>query len=458
MKFKYLIAISLLFMFQASGQEMIQFLGSHQSPDLICPSVKKNNIAPPQQSSDIEIEYSLPDDELIEQIKKTKQGIPNQLHMELGVHKKVGPYMIGLWGDSHSAANFITEELIKSIGLDADSALPTFIPPSMSRPGVRLPIRKYCQSSGWQFNYSYTGVNAELYGPALLKLNTHVPNSYLWVDFRSKNSNANQLKKLNILFSKTTSVRAKIGIQIDNRAEEIIEVQNFQASRLMIQGESNFGVIKIRLIEGAISIDGFVPTYDLEPKLFIDTLAIPGATVRGWQGTQKSYIDSLKIPMNYDLIILEYGTNEGNQSPFDANAYKQLLRDSLTNFRSIYPTTSCILMGPTDRGIWYKKTYTKGKKKLVKAEYVSDFLKFSKIHQEITQIQKEVGKDFSCSSWSWQQAMGGPGGAYTWIKNTPPLMAKDLIHLTVQGYQETAKTLSKDIDLPNLIFSIKDPH
>jgi hypothetical protein len=33
-------------------------------------------------------------------------------------------------------------------------------------------------------------------------------------------------------------------------------------------------------------------------------------------------------------------------------------------------------------------------------------------------------------------------------------MAKDLIHLTVQGYQETARQLSQDINLPQLL-SIK---
>ena len=36
-------------------------------------------------------------------------------------------------------------------------------------------------------------------------------------------------------------------------------------------------------------------------------------------------------------------------------------------------------------------------------------------------------------------------------------MAKDLIHLTVQGYQETAKILSKDMDLSNLI-TTKEPN
>jgi hypothetical protein len=128
-----------------------------------------------------------------------------------------------------------------------------------------------------------------------------------------------------------------------------------------------------------------------------------------------------------------------------------MLRDSLKNFRTIYPQASCLLMGPTDRGVWYKKTYYKGKKKLAKPAPMPDFLMYSKTHYEITQIQSAVGKEFSCQSWSWQDAMGGQGGAYQWIKQSPPLMAKDLIHLTVQGYQETARQLSRDINLPQLI-------
>lgn len=451
MKLKELLFLGVFLVFQVNSQEIIRFQDTSQSPDLVCPPIKKLGITPHQKDTNTEDINSLPDDETLESIKKSHQAKENQTFVDFLSHQNGSPFKIGIWGDSHAAANFMTEELIRFIGLDPDQARPTFIPPSMGRPGVRLPIRKFCQSPTWQINYAYTDVNNEHYGPALLKLNTNTPDSYLWIDFRSKNNNINQLKQLNILFSKTKKANAKLGIQIDSRQEKIVEINNSQASYLSIQGDNLFGVVKIRVIDGGVSIDGFEPVYDIKPKIYIDTFGIPSATIKGWQGIQKSYIESLQTSIDYDLIILEYGTNEGSHIPFNSALYQQLLRESLANFRSIYPSASCLLMGPTDRGVWHKKTSTKGKSKLIKAEPTPDYLMYSKIHQEITQIQNDVGKEFACSSWSWQEAMGGLGGAYFWIKHNPPLMAKDLIHLTVQGYQETARILGSDIKLPELI-------
>ena len=453
MKFiKILISILAFFTtYPLYAQTIVNLKGSSQSSDLVCPVVKKN--APPAAAISDEFEevYSLPEDELLEMIRRKTSSSTNQLRMGMPEHADGKPYKIAIWGDSHTAAHFFSEELIRSMGLDNDLVLPSFIPPSMGRPGVRLPIRKFCQSPQWRFNYSYTGVNQEFYGPALLKLNANMANSYLWIDFRAKNNAANNLAKLQILFSKTTLTNAKIGLQVDGRPEEILDIKNETGSHVNIEADQLFGVVKIRLIEGAVSIDGFVPTYRSSPKVHLDTFGIPSATMRGWLSIQKDYLESLQVPRDYDLVILEYGTNEGSQMPFDARTYTNMLRDSLKNFRAIYPQASCLLMGPTDRGVWYKKTYFKGKKKLAKPAPVPDFLMYSKTHYEITQIQSAVGKEFSCQSWSWQDAMGGQGGAYQWIKQSPPLMAKDLIHLTVQGYQETARQLSRDINLPQLI-------
>ena len=453
MKFiKILISIlAFLTTYPLYAQTIVNLKGSSQSSDLVCPIVKKN--APPAAAISDEFEevYSLPEDELLEMIRRKTSSNTNQLRMGMPEHADGKPYKIAIWGDSHTAAHFFSEELIRSMGLDNDLVLPSFIPPSMGRPGVRLPIRKFCQSPQWRFNYSYTGVNQEFYGPALLKLNANMPNSYLWIDFRAKNNATNNLAKLQILFSKTTLNTAKIGLQVDGRPEEILDIKNETGSYVNIEADQLFGVVKIRLIEGAVSIDGFVPTYRSSPKVHLDTFGIPSATMRGWLSIQKDYLESLQVPRDYDLVILEYGTNEGSQMPFDARTYTNMLRDSLKNFRAIYPQASCLLMGPTDRGVWYKKTYFKGKKKLAKPAPVPDFLMYSKTHYEITQIQSAVGKEFSCQSWSWQDAMGGQGGAYQWIKQSPPLMAKDLIHLTVQGYQETARQLSRDINLPQLI-------
>jgi hypothetical protein len=451
-KYLFVVLVSLIFILQAQSQQVLSVQGASQNADLVCPSYKKPVPLQKNTSDQSDIEYALPEGEILESIKKQVEPQPNQIQVQIPKRSHGEPFRMAIWGDSHSAAAFLTEELIKSMGLDAESALPSFIPPSMGRPGVRLPIRKYCQSANWEFNYAYTGVNPESFGPALLKLNASANDSYLWVDFRSKKSLINNLKKLDILFSKTNGIGAKIGIQVDNRPEEIFEINSNQATKLTIQGDSSFGVLKIRLIEGAISLNGFLPSYTSNPKVYIDTMGIPSATVMGWQYTNKNYIDELNISPNYDLVILEYGTNEGSRIPFDSKKYSDMLRRSLASFRSVYPSASCVLMGPTDRGIWHKKTYIKkGKKRVLKAEPMPNFLMYSNIHQEITQIQNQVGKEFSCSSWSWQNAMGGPGSAYNWIKQNPPLMARDLIHLTVQGYQQTGRDLSESLNLLELV-------
>jgi lysophospholipase L1-like esterase len=76
-------------------------------------------------------------------------------------------------------------------------------------------------------------------------------------------------------------------------------------------------------------------------------------------------------------------------------------------------------------------------------------LGFSQIHQRIGKIQADVGNEYSCSYWSWQDAMGGPGGSYFWMRRTPALMAGDLIHLTVPGYQFSARRFIADTKLTN---------
>jgi lysophospholipase L1-like esterase len=74
-----------------------------------------------------------------------------------------------------------------------------------------------------------------------------------------------------------------------------------------------------------------------------------------------------------------------------------------------------------------------------------DLLRYSRIHQEITRIQRDVGKDFGCTVWDWQRYMGGAGSMYRWARDTPALAAPDLIHLTPAGYRRTAGALAQFI-------------
>ena len=101
--------------------------------------------------------------------------------------------------------------------------------------------------------------------------------------------------------------------------------------------------------------------------------------------------------------------------------------------RQVLPRASCVLMGPTDRGMRMPAKHS-GR---------IDLMYYARVHQQITRIQGEVGPTFGCALWDWQRYMGGPGAMFQWARETPPLAAGDLIHLTPAGYRRTAVALAE---------------
>ena len=72
-------------------------------------------------------------------------------------------------------------------------------------------------------------------------------------------------------------------------------------------------------------------------------------------------------------------------------------------------------------------------------------LRFTRVHAEINRLQQQVAQEQGCRFWSAFQAMGGAGGAYRWQARQPALMARDLIHFTVPGYQQLARQFASDM-------------
>jgi lysophospholipase L1-like esterase len=189
------------------------------------------------------------------------------------------------------------------------------------------------------------------------------------------------------------------------------------------------------VLQGDVVLQGFSLVYDEAAPMTIDVFGIPSATVKGWSNADLSYLKASLPADAYDAIILEYGTNEGAVDRFEPSRYAAMLGASLRSVRHVFPHSACLLMGPTDRGV---RVPAKRTGRL-------DLLKYSRIHQQITRIQADVGGDFGCVVWDWQRYMGGNGSIYSWARETPPLAAYDLIHLTPLGYRRTAAALGQSV-------------
>lgn len=150
-----------------------------------------------------------------------------------------------------------------------------------------------------------------------------------------------------------------------------------------------------------------------EPGVVLDTVGINGAraaTALAWG--RESFVAALRARAP-SLVVLAFGTNEaGANTPVER--YREHYQAFLERIREAAPETSCALFGPTD---WVKGGQT-----------------LPRITQ-IDALQREVAAELSCAYFSAFSEMGGAESALRWSRESPPLAAPDLIHLTPKGYQ-----------------------
>ena len=365
-----------------------------------------------------------------------------------------GPYRIGIWGDSHLAANFFSEELLRQLKAP-DAVTSTIIPANMGRAGVRLPLLRSCVSAQWKYEPNYLGgESAAASGPGLTNMFADQPGASLAWDVR-KAAQSPGAERVRILYQQHEAPLT-VAISVDGGAEQEISLAGAAGpAALELVADAPLSQVKLRLVAGRLRFSGLELLPQQPAPFGMDVFGYPGATVAGWKASNQDYLAGWFTKDQYQLVILEFGTNEGNVKPFDLAAYRKTLAESVANMKRLFPSAACVLVAPGDRGVLVprsanirkgatrKERETQARQRKKAAQI--DLLQYSRIHADIGRVQAEVASAAGCSAWSMQDAMGGQGKAYDWARQSPPLMAKDLIHFTVAGYQRLAQQFFKDM-------------
>jgi lysophospholipase L1-like esterase len=342
-----------------------------------------------------------------------------------------GAYRIGVWGDSLTSARFFIDAALQTAGVDKTAVRPSFIQAGIKVSGLSLPLKFACASAGWKTAYAYREKgNTPAFSAGLVSMESSSPGDIIYMDFRFPLA-ATRVSQLDMLYDKPSPGGSLLlGVSIDGQAEKLIPLSRAAAGVLRIAPQEAMSTLRIRLVSGQVKIHGFQPRYLAAPKVILDTFSVPGALVRGW-----NYIDERLLPgapgaaQDYDLILIQYGTNEGASPAFNASNYADYLRTSLARVRQVQPNARCILIGPPDRG--------------VAGGQAADPMKYSHIHQQIAIAQRQVSAQYRCSFWDWQGESGGPGTALSWARARPPFEQPDLTHMTAQGYEASGRAFAR---------------
>ena len=431
----------------------IQVQAQTDTPDLQCGLPRSKPKPPPPAEIDpvelpIQPEVDLQVQDFLTAATHLSEPAPHEGPAAAPLWSRAGTsvFRVGIWSDSHLAAGFFTQELQRLSRLAPDQVRARFVPANLGRAGVRLPLRKSCVSPNWHYEPAHSqSAGAANPGPGLVNMSSRQDGAWLALDLRNSAGRAEHAR-VRLLYQQTERP-ILLALRVDEGPEQTVSLQGpLGPAVLELAAQETMSTLALRVLQGPLRLQGLEWPVAPTVRLQMDVFGYPGATVGGWRHVRPESLMPWWPEPPYDLVVLAFGTNEGNVQPFSAPAYRQMLEASVSQWRAVFPQTACLLMAPGDRGVLVRRSQKKGKSSpRDTGPAAPDVLRFTRVHDEIGRIQKQVAKSHGCHAWSMFEAMGGAGSAYRWARHNPPLMARDLIHFTVPGYQRLAQLMARDL-------------
>lgn len=156
------------------------------------------------------------------------------------------------------------------------------------------------------------------------------------------------------------------------------------------------------------------------PGVVLDTLGINGARVSTMLAWESEHFEAQVRARNPALVILAFGTNE----IFDRTNPERYLdhyKAVIARIRRAAPESSCLLLGAPDAA-------APNGQSLERVQLVND-------------VTRQAANALGCGFLSLAELMGGESSFTRWRRSSPPLARGDNIHFTVLGYRRLGELI-----------------
>ncbi|HNH46108.1 MAG TPA: hypothetical protein PKY30_03665 [Myxococcota bacterium] len=221
-----------------------------------------------------------------------------------------------------------------------------------------------------------------------------------------------------------------------------VKIDQAEEIRLPTKGEAGPAVAELELpmgphrLELAPAGDGTVRVNGVTVErqsvagggIVVDALGAPGRGYSVFKSWDLASMQQWTSWRPYDLWVIVAGSGDGRNTKLTEEEFRATLHQSLKNLRSFSPDAACLLLGPADRGrpldnntvlIWGN-------------------------HEMMNRVVRELGPQYGCATFSFQELMGGLGGTFSWVR--AGLMLPDYLHLTRSGYRVLGSRLAELLD------------
>lgn len=359
-------------------------------------------------------------------------------------------------GDSHTAADFMTGELRRQLQARYGMGAPGYVTAGRPHAGVRHSIVSVAASKGWSYRSLQRSESraAEFWLSGYSSVATGAGET---MTFTADQAITFEMIEIEVIAQPDGGA---VEIRLDGRVEGSYNLKSARTEPVVIRMMPEQGTTEhmralsiVTVGAGTVSIGG-IAIHNRRDGITYHSIGYVGATVGLLNRFDRKLLTNALERIAPDIVVLAFGTNEATDDSLDLAAYGRSFERAVNRIKAAQPKASIVVISPPDFNV---RSSDCGREKIETgcgaapiaatgakkpgdgsaAEHCS-WRSPAKLGQ-VREVQHDIARRLGIVHWNWASIMPRECGAHQWFRSSPPLMSKDHMHFTVNGYRKSAE-------------------
>ncbi len=252
--------------------------------------------------------------------------------------------------------------------------------------------------------------------------------SQTWVKYTANDvANATLLYNPTLFYGSSSNGNASVNVALSKDSSAHYDLPT---DRLLntIKLSSTTKTLKATF-EKADSIPFYGVNFDDGEGVHVDNFSIRGNSGLPLSLFSVNLMNALDQVLNYDLIVLEYGTNVLGYSTTDYSWYESKMSVVVNHLKQCFPNANFLIISAADRAV---KTDME--------------MQTDKAVEPLVSKQRLYAKNTYSGFIDLYTLMGGHGSMVKWVQENPSLANKDYTHFNQRGAKKIAGLIYAELD------------
>lgn len=180
--------------------------------------------------------------------------------------------------------------------------------------------------------------------------------------------------------------------------------------------------------EAADSIPFYGVNFDDGVGVHVDNFSLRGNSGLPLSLFNVDLMNALDKVLNYDLVVLQYGTNVLGYGTTDYDWYESKMTGVVNHLKKCFPNASILIISTGDRAV-----------------KIDMEMKTDRAVEPLVKHQRSYAKDTHSGFVNLYTLMGGYGSMIKWVQENPALANKDYTHFNQKGAKKIGELIYNEL-------------